>query len=109
MEIRSTELSEAIKAVRTGLVEAQQDGDGLPIRFSVREITLDLEVELRHSVSAGGGVKAFVVSADAKGERASTRSHRLTVTLDIQSGQAGGDVLIGDQRALTPLPGPAAN
>ncbi|MFJ9821008.1 trypco2 family protein [Streptomyces sp. NPDC101151] len=64
MELEATELSEAIKAVRAGLAAAQQDGDGSPIRFTVKDM-LDLGIELRQTASAGGGVKAFVVSADA--------------------------------------------
>ncbi|MFD0443257.1 trypco2 family protein [Streptomyces indonesiensis] len=47
-----TELSDAIRAVRVGLAAAQQAGDGLPIRFSVKEITLDFGIEIRHSGSA---------------------------------------------------------
>jgi hypothetical protein len=34
---------------------------------------LDLGIELRQSASAGGGVKAFVVSADARGGPAAPR------------------------------------
>ncbi|MEU9059820.1 trypco2 family protein [Streptomyces sp. NPDC048430] len=45
-----------------GLAAAQQDGDGSPVRFTVKEVVLDLGIELRHTASAGGGVKAFVVS-----------------------------------------------
>jgi hypothetical protein len=89
-----TELSEAIKAVRAGLLAAQQDGSGSPIRFTVRDVTLDLGIELRRSGSASGGVKAFVVSTDARGEWSSARTHRLSVTLQV----SGADrVLIGDE------------
>lgn len=91
-----TELSEAIRAVRTGLAAAQQDGGGSAIRFTVREIVLDLGIELRRTASAGGGVKAFVVAADAKGERASTATHRMTVTLEVAGDDRSGDLLIGD-------------
>ncbi|MGW1505595.1 trypco2 family protein [Streptomyces mirabilis] len=96
MELEPTELSQAIKAVRSGLAAAQQNGDGSPVRFTVREIVLDLGTELRRTASAGGGVKAFVVSADAKGERASTATHRMTVTLEVAGDDRGGDLLIGD-------------
>ncbi|QXE38069.1 hypothetical protein KQY30_31405 [Streptomyces sp. GMY02] len=96
MELEPTELSEAIKAVRRGLAAAQQDGEGFPVRFTVREIVLDLRIELRHTASAGGGVKAFVVSADAKGERMKTATHRMTVTLEVAGGGEGGDLLIRD-------------
>lgn len=64
-----TELSQAIRAIRSGLAAAQQEGDGLPIRFIIKDIVLDLGLELRRTDSVGGGVKALVVSADAKGEK----------------------------------------
>lgn len=109
MGVEPTELSEAIKAVRAGLAAAQQDGGGSPIRFTVKDIVLDLGIELRESASAGGGVKAFVVSADARGERASTATHRMTVTLQVETSPAGRDVLIGDTgRGLDPVPAPPA-
>ncbi|MFD0499343.1 MULTISPECIES: trypco2 family protein [Streptomyces violaceusniger group] len=91
-----TELSDAIRAVRVGLAAAQQAGDGLPIRFSVKEITLDFGIEIRHSGSAAGGVKAFVVSADTKGERSASRAHRLTVSLLVHGGE---DTLINDYQS----------
>ncbi|MCX4596967.1 hypothetical protein OG819_47265 [Streptomyces sp. NBC_01549] len=96
MELEPTELSEAIKAVRSGLAAAQQDGDGSPIRFTVKEVVLDLGIELRQTATAGGGVKAFVVSAEAKGERAKTATHRMTVTLQVAPDEDGRDLLIGD-------------
>ncbi|MER7812953.1 trypco2 family protein [Streptomyces sp900116325] len=96
MELEPTELSEAIKAVRDGLAAAQQDGTGMPIKLTVREIVLDLGIELRHTASVGSGVKAFVVSADAKGERAKTATHRMTVTLQVAPDDDGNDLLIGD-------------
>ncbi|MCF3105462.1 hypothetical protein IPZ58_28295 [Streptomyces roseoverticillatus] len=95
MELEPTELSEAIRAVRGGLVAAQDEGADSPIRFTVKEVVLDLGLELRHAATASGGVKAFVVSADAKGERAKTATHRMTITLEVASDDAGRDRLIG--------------
>ncbi len=96
MELEPTELSDAIKAVRDGLAAAQRDGAGSPIRFTVRDVVLDLGIELRRTASAGGGVKAFVVSADAKGERSQTATHRMTVTLSVAPDADGNDLEIGD-------------
>ncbi|WP_406503128.1 trypco2 family protein [Streptomyces sp. NBC_00212] len=45
MEFEPTELSEAIKAVRGVMAAAQRDGDGSPVRFTVKEIVLDLRIE----------------------------------------------------------------
>ncbi|MFE9622792.1 trypco2 family protein [Streptomyces sp. NPDC006527] len=104
-----TELSEAIKAVRAGLTAAQQDGADSAIRFTVKEIVLDLGIELRRTTAAGGGVKAFVVSGEARGERVGTATHRLTVTLEVagpdeEAPGAGGRVLIGDRGGVGDLP-----
>lgn len=105
MELEGTELSEAIKAVRSGLAAAQEDGHGSPIRFTVRDITLDLGIELRHTASAGGGVKAFVVSADARGERSTVATHRMTVTLQVDKDGDGNDLLVGDSGRGNPSDG----
>jgi len=96
MELEPTELSQAIRAIRSGLAAAQQEGDGLPIRFTVKDIVLDLGIELRRTQSGGGGVKAFVVSADAKGERAEVATHRMTITLQVAPNEDGRDLLVGD-------------
>ncbi|MFF4583038.1 trypco2 family protein [Streptomyces sp. NPDC001389] len=94
MDQDGTELAEALMAVRAGLAAAQQEGDGAAIRFKVKEVTLDLGIELRASGAASGGVKAFVVSTDAKGEWSRSRTHRLTVNLEVN----GADhVLIGGE------------
>lgn len=77
-------------------MRSRQDGDGSPVRFTVKEIVLDPGIELRHTASAGGGVKAFAVSADARGERAETSTHRMTVALAVAPDDGGGDLLIGD-------------
>lgn len=89
----ATELSEAIAAVRQGLADAQQDGEGSPIRFNVKEVSLELGLELRATGSGSAGVKAFVVTAGAKGERSTTSTHRMTVTLEVE-----GNPQIGSPR-----------
>jgi hypothetical protein len=105
MTVEPTELSEAIKAVRAGLVAAQADGADAPIQFTVSDIVLDLGIELRHTASGGGGVKAFVVAADARGERSRTATHRITVTLQVATDADGNTLRVNDHaRGLDPLP-----
>lgn len=101
MELDGTELSEAIKAVRAGLTAAQQDGAESEIRFTVKEVVLDLGIEIRKAATAGGGVKAFVVSGEARGERSAAHTHRLTVSLEVK----GADrVPINDRGAVGDIP-----
>lgn len=103
MALDETELSEAIAAVRAGLTAAQQDGADTEIRFTVTEIVLDLSIEIRKATSAGGGVKALVVSGEARGERSEGATHRVTVTLGVD-----GPVRIGDRGETAGRPsGPA--
>ncbi|MFE2727091.1 trypco2 family protein [Kitasatospora sp. NPDC059327] len=87
MEFDGTELSEAIAAVRAGLITAQRSGADSEMRFTVKDVVVDLGLELRRVGGASGGVKAFVFSSEARGEQSSGRTHRLTVTL----GVVGGD------------------
>jgi hypothetical protein len=78
-------LAEAIGAVRGELVAAQFEGtetpDGGVVRFAVEQVELEFIGELKHVVGGGGGVKFWVVSADAKGERSSTSGHKVKVVL----------------------------
>jgi hypothetical protein len=106
MELEPTELSKAIEAVRGGLSAAQQEGSGSGIRFEIETVVLDFGIELRDTVSGGGGIKAFVVSTDAKGERAKAATHRMTVTLRVAPDGTGRPLRIGDRsgRRLEPLP-----
>ncbi|MFD9797115.1 trypco2 family protein [Streptomyces sp. NPDC059070] len=91
MAFEGTELSEAIKAVRAGLQEAQREWPTPHIRFQVKEVVLDFVIEIRRTSAASGGVKAFVVSADARRERSLGQTHRMTVTLNTD-----GPVTVGD-------------
>lgn len=106
MELEPTELSKAIEAVRGELAAARQEGNGSGIRFEIETVVLDFGLELRNTVSASGGIKAFVVSTDAKGEHAKTATHRMTVTLRVAPDGTGRPLQIGDRsgRRLEPLP-----
>ncbi|MFI1170111.1 trypco2 family protein [Streptomyces melanogenes] len=81
MAFEGTELSEAIEAVRAGLLAAQQERPAPDIRFTVKEVVLDFVIEIRKTAAASGGIKAYVVGADARRERSAGQTHRMTVTL----------------------------
>lgn len=79
------ELADAIGAVRRQLVSAQLAGTQLPtgklLSFSVDKVELEFTGEVKRVGGGGVGVKFWVVSADAKGERSATTSHRVKLTL----------------------------
>ncbi|MEU5534422.1 trypco2 family protein [Streptomyces sp. NPDC020362] len=109
------ELGDAIEAVRLGLERAAAQGEGHLLRFTVESVELELAVELRRSGAAGGGVKAWVVSADARHERARTRTQRMKVTLkaagsvpicdSTDTGSLGPDPIAGDPAFKAPQTG----
>lgn len=74
-------LAEAIDAVRAELMAAQQASRSQALRFSVGKVVVELGGELKHTGGAGTGVKFWVVNVDAKGERSSSATHKVSVEL----------------------------
>ncbi|MEU5275134.1 trypco2 family protein [Streptomyces asoensis] len=96
-----TELGEAIEAVRRSLAWAACQGEDSAVRFTVDTVQLEFAIEVRRTGTAGGGVRAWVVSADGRDERARTSTQRITVCL------RGDDALIsseGDGKRFGPDP-----
>ncbi|MBC3986917.1 hypothetical protein H8N01_31120 [Streptomyces sp. AC536] len=103
------ELADAVAAVRDSLVEAGRRGEGQGITFDVGPIELEFLVEVRREARAGGGLRAWVVTADTEGSAARSRSHRVMVTLTPRRGD--GPVRIaaqGQGPAAGPFPGGGA-
>ncbi|MHC1562004.1 trypco2 family protein [Actinomycetospora sp. C-140] len=77
-------LDEVLLALRRDLVAAR-GRRGESYGLGVREVEIELAVEVRRRREAGGsvGAKWFVLSGDAsaKGERESTDTHRIRLTL----------------------------
>jgi hypothetical protein len=85
----SVELSEAIEVVREQLIKVQgtgrRSGTAGELTFVVGTVSVEFTGEVKRTVGVGGGVKFWVVNADAKGERASGTSQKVTVELTPQS------------------------
>ncbi|MBF9073145.1 trypco2 family protein [Streptacidiphilus fuscans] len=92
MEFDGMELSEAIAAVRSGLSAAQQAGLQSDLRFRVKEVVLDLGLEMHRTNSGSGSVKAYVFSGEARHEGGTAHTHRITLTLEIDD-EGGGEQL----------------
>ncbi|GLZ44820.1 hypothetical protein Acsp06_10050 [Actinomycetospora sp. NBRC 106375] len=91
-------LDEVLLALRRDLVAARgRRGEGYGL--GVREVEIELAVEVRRRREAGGsvGAKWFVLSGDAsaRGERESTDTHRIRLTLGpvLPDADAGHEVL----------------
>ncbi|MFI9269475.1 trypco2 family protein [Kitasatospora sp. NPDC052896] len=90
------ELADAIEAVRQQLAAAAERGAGHRIQFEVGPVELEFGVELRRDGKLSGGVRAWVLSADAEVSAGRTRAHRVTVTLTPKDFVTGGSPLVGN-------------
>jgi len=79
------ELSDAIEVVREQLVTAQLTGRrvvaGQVLTFAVGKVTVEFSGEVKRVDGVGGEVKFWVVTADARAERSTGASHKVTVEL----------------------------
>lgn len=89
------DLADAIATVRAELERAIAEGEGSALAFRAGPIELEFEVAFSSKASTGGGVRAWVVSAEASGERARARTHRLKVSLTPVRRADGTEAQIG--------------
>ncbi|GGQ96538.1 trypco2 family protein [Kitasatospora griseola] len=96
MDRHDIELADAIEAIRLELLDASERGRGQAIQFEVGPVTLDFTVELKRDARAKGGVKAWVLSADAEAGLAHTRTHKVSVTLTPKDPSTGRSIDISN-------------
>ena len=91
-------LSSLIAHLRKELSEAQYQGEGRTPKFQIPEVELELEVAVTSGAEGGGGVKFWVLNADAK----TTREQILTQTIRLKlkpTDETGGDYEVSDHDA----------
>ncbi|WP_371663525.1 trypco2 family protein [Streptomyces sp. NBC_00280] len=71
----------AVRALRAQITEAATTDPDSDLRFQVGPIQLEFTVSLTRDRTAKGGVKAWVVTADAEAKRSTARTHRVTLNL----------------------------
>jgi hypothetical protein len=86
-------LASLISELRKELVAAIEEGSGSELQFALGTIELDLEVQVTREGGAGGGVKFWVLSADANAKRGSIRTQRIHLVLN----PPAGGVRIGER------------
>ncbi|MEU6574752.1 trypco2 family protein [Streptomyces sp. NPDC046805] len=95
-DFENIELAAAVTAIRNQLTDAAAAGAAESVRFEVGPIQMEFEVELRREAGAKGGVKAWVVSADADAKVSQGRTHRVAFTLTPKDATTGHGVEIGN-------------
>jgi len=74
-------LAAAIKLVRSELQQAMDDGRSSPLAFTAGTVQLEFEVAFTKGKEGGGGIQAWVVSVDFKGNKSTANTHRMTISL----------------------------
>lgn len=79
------ELADAIGVVREQLVAAQLAGRrvvaGQVLTFAVGKVSVEFSGEVKKVAGGRGGVKFWVVTADAKGEWSRAATHKVSIEL----------------------------
>ena len=88
------ELVEAVQTIRDELLHAAASGSGSDVAFEVGPIQLEFSVELRRDARARGGIRAFVVSAEADAGISRARTHKVSLTLTPRQPATGAPLLI---------------
>ncbi|MFD6342233.1 trypco2 family protein [Streptomyces sp. NPDC088147] len=75
------DLSDMIRTLRQELNAAITDGEGDAVRFELGQVEIETTVAVEREAGAGGKVRFWVVTADAEGRLAGSRTQRVTLTL----------------------------
>ncbi|MEU0277194.1 trypco2 family protein [Streptomyces sp. NPDC006195] len=74
------DLSDMIRTLRQELNAAITDGEGDPVRFELGQVEIETTVAVEREAGAGGKVRFWVVTADAEGRLAGSRTQRVAPT-----------------------------
>jgi hypothetical protein len=90
-------LAAAIKLVRSELQQAMEDGQSSPLAFTAGPVQLEFEVAFGKGKEGGGGIQAWVVSVDFRGNKSSTNTNRVTISLTPTDRATGKDIKVSDR------------
>ena len=93
------ELALMIKGLRAQLAEAQKDGEGEDIRFTIEDVELELQVTAEKQKGAGVSAKFYVLTSKVDGSTKDTVTQKLKLKLKV-SKHNEQDVLISDDDQL---------
>ncbi len=77
------ELSKSLAALRKDLEAVIAEGKDSPVKFLIDDVALDFQVVAASEAGAGGGVKWWVLSAEAKGSVSEATTQKLSVRLKV--------------------------
>ena len=74
-------LADLIDAIRAELETAARTAQDRQLQFEVKDVQLEVNVITTGTRGAEGGLKVWVLTIGASGSRASTASHKVTLSL----------------------------
>lgn len=83
-------LAAAIEELRQELYKAQDQGSQQQFAFQIEEAQLELLLELRDEGKGEGKLQFGVATASAGASHQSTRTHKLTLKLQVKDRATGG-------------------
>ncbi|MGZ8947163.1 MAG: trypco2 family protein [Methylococcaceae bacterium] len=89
-------LPEMLAQLRLDLAQAQAEGEGSSLKFQIEDIELELQLVATQKADGGGGVKFWVINADAKYEGSQALTQKLKLKLKL-AGKDGKSPLISQQ------------
>lgn len=91
-------IAEAIKQLRTQLIDAQLAGKDAALQFWAKSVEVELSVVYKTAVEGGGGVKAWFLDLSARASRGEESGHKVKLVLEPLLG-ADGKVLVSGAAA----------
>jgi hypothetical protein len=74
-------LADMVEALRVELYDAVSRSRAESIRFGIHELDVELSVQVVRTAEGKGGIKFWVVSAEAGGKYSSTDIHKVKISL----------------------------
>ena len=100
-------LADAISSLRAELLEAMRESRDEELRFALGPVELEFQLTATTEAGGGGGVRFWLVNAEASASRQTGSTHTLKVTLTpvhaskVQNGSA--DVLVTSELTERPI------
>ena len=78
------ELAAMIKGLRAQLAEAQAEGSGEDIRFTIEDVELELQVSAEQQAGGGVSAKFYVLTSNVKADKKNTVTQKLKLKLKVE-------------------------
>jgi hypothetical protein len=81
-------LADAIAELRAEISRAQLEGEGKDVRFTAKEIQIELSVDFELTAEGTAGAPKWIpfLNLGFRGESSKTSMHKVTLTLEIDTG-----------------------